>query len=344
MINTLKNTLGYSGADISIIAYRGIDTPIKKFTLEKLRKKRNELAVESDFLNTEVYKLQKDQVAFQNLANQANADLQSQLESNLDLNGGGITPGSGMNILHSRGGAFQNYQNLNTKVNSISTKAKELKQASSAVTTEITETDEKINKLTGIPFFQIGSLHTISYSSFREKFAVRSLGTIQAKEYTRGSRTLAGTMVFNVFQEHEFLKMYDGVDASKGSIDPRAVMLDQILPFNLLLIFANEYGAYSALHLINVEVASEGQEMSIDQIITHNTMNFYATDMIPMTDLGNAFNSYNSMINGQIEIALKGGATSNKSQALQKIDGLFNPFAKDEDKFKKLLAQSRGLF
>jgi hypothetical protein len=194
-------------------------------------------------------------------------------------------------------------------------------------------------------YFKLGSLHTISYSSFREKFAVRTLGRTQAKTYTRGPRTVAGSMVFTVFQEHDFLRMIKNIDTSNEK-HPHIAMLDQIAPFNLMLLFANEYGAYSVLHLFDVELSSEGQQMSVDQIITHNTMNFYATDMIPMTSVGNTFNSYSDMINElAVEIGDRGIKSANRATN-RPIDTDINRFSNsDGDKvLREMLAESRGLF
>ena len=202
-------------------------------------------------------------------------------------------------------------------------------------------------------FIQLGSLHTFSYSSFREKFAVRSLGRSHAQAYTRSARTIAGTMVFNVLQSHELMKLASEeyrID-DKSSVHPRAVMLDQLEPFDLLLLFVNEYGGYSMMHLFNVEVSSEGQQMSVDDIITHNTLNYYATDLVPMTSLGNSFESYQDMVlkvnpkysGVNDDSSSQSGISSNKEA--QRPNAIFsNVFAQSSLEVQDMLASSRGLF
>jgi hypothetical protein len=144
-------------------------------------------------------------------------------------------------------------------------------------------------------FFELGSLSAISYSMFREKFAVRSLGSVQAKSYTRGPRTIAGTMVFTLLNEFELDKLSAYY---KRNTNVTITLLDQLPPFNLIFLFSNEYGATSVMHLFNVELNSEGQSHSIDDLMISKTTNFYARDLIPLKNQGFAFRSYTDMIRG----------------------------------------------
>ena len=58
------------------------------------------------------------------------------------------------------------------------------------------------------PIYQIlPNLQTISYSVFREKTPARSLGFIGEKGRARGTRTIAGSMVFTVFDRHPFFDL-----------------------------------------------------------------------------------------------------------------------------------------
>jgi hypothetical protein len=212
---------------------------------------------------------------------------------------------------------------------------------------ELSTLKTKVSRYDEYPVFKLGTVHTLSYSSFREKFAVRTLGRVHAKTYTRGPRTIAGSLVFTVVQEHELMKLAASGEKVNGLSHPDSVMLDQIQPFNLLLLFANEYGGYSALHLFNIDLQSEGQEMSIDQIITHNTMNFYATEMLPMQNLGNLFGSYDEMISGIIssveDISTSSRAISETERSTFDAK-IKNPFANDDTGIESLLGKSRGLF
>jgi hypothetical protein len=50
--------------------------------------------------------------------------------------------------------------------------------------------------------YQLGSLQTLSYQSYNSKEAVRSLGFKNVRGYARGSRTIAGTLMFNQLYTH----------------------------------------------------------------------------------------------------------------------------------------------
>ena len=187
-------------------------------------------------------------------------------------------------------------------------------------------------------FYNVGNLDSFSYSTFREKVAVRSLGRSQAVGYTRGARTIAGTMVFNVMQDNELLRFFQ--DRSNGP-----VLMDQIKPFNVVLFLSNEYGGTSLIHLYNVEFGAESQRMSIHDIIVQNVVNFYATDLIPIQDTGNIFQSINSMHNfeeGRTKLNQLHFCPGTGEKQLKKIDSLINVNKPDSD-INQLLQRSRFL-
>lgn len=187
--------------------------------------------------------------------------------------------------------------------------------------------------------FVLGTLHTISYSSFREKFAVRSLGMSHAKAYSRGPRTIAGTMVFHTISAPELMKLHDSISPTNH---PDSATLDQLDPFNMLLLFANEYGQYSAMHVLNIDISSEGHELSIDQILTTNSLNFYATDLIPMKEVGSLFYSYEDMITGLVRDASSKKLTSSDLKRRQNNVSNFNN--REDLGIADLVQQSRGLY
>lgn len=189
---------------------------------------------------------------------------------------------------------------------------------------------------------ELGSLHSINYSSFREKVAVRTLGRTHARHYTRGQRTIAGTMTFNVLQSHELLRFANSVDNNY------VAMLDQIEPFNMLLLFSNEYGSLSTMHLFNVDINTESQNMSIDQIMLSNTMNFYAQDILPMEETGNVFRNTQEMLNAAFsEQRFKSFINemqSKKLSGLKSLDSSLSGNSQSDKRVQTLLKRSRGLF
>jgi len=329
MANTIKNTVTYSGADITAIAYvndKKQKSPALNFKVESLE---NELTSQ----DKEIKRIQKEIKAKEYKLKEINGSI-DHVKTLLNL-ANSNSNFENISKLKEKEGKYQNQLTLTKQ--EISNSRKSL-DAATERRAQIEEELEDTNPDT--PYFILGSLHTLSYSSFREKFAVRSLGRIQPKGYTRGPRTVAGTFVFTVFQEHELIRLIK--EKTKNSLHPEATMLDQIDPFNIMLLFANEYGAYSVMHLFDVEIQAEGQEMSIDQIHTHNTLNFYAKEMIPMTDIGNTFNSYDEMISGILKNSRNNNrVSSNRSLNKTRIDQTIG--LKEEDMIK-MINSSRGLF
>ena len=194
------------------------------------------------------------------------------------------------------------------------------------------------------PWKNLGTLDSLSYSTFREKNAVRTLGRSHAVAYTRGPRTIAGNLVFNVMQENELLEFanssYDET-SSRNSGTPMAAMIDQIDPFHMILVFANEYGGYSAMHFYNVDIASENQRMSVHDIVLQNSMTFYSTDMLPIENLGNSFESTYQMLN---EVQTKAAADARTRSFSQKLRQEPDAFATSNKSIQDRLQRSRGLF
>ena len=127
----------------------------------------------------------------------------------------------------------------------------------------------------------IGMCQTITYSLHNEKMPVRVLGDMNPKGYVFGNRTIAGTMIFTVFDEHwsnELISEY------KDAMEQNGHMLDDELPpINVTISMANEYGDRSRLALYGVTFVNEGQVMSIQDTYTENTFQFYAKDVDYLT-------------------------------------------------------------
>jgi len=336
MANILENTLTFSGADIEVVAYRNLINI--RTENSKLNSELKELEGEASRLNKKVNELSKEQSFIQ-------ANITSQQEKEF-LNSINSHPGAGFSSISNEGGSYQNMRHLIETSAGLTSQIKKAGEESTFINDKAERAGAKLKSLIDTNIFSLGSLHTLSYSSFREKMAVRTLGRSSAKDYSRGPRTIAGTMVFNLFQEHELIKLAAEIKG-EGSLHPDAIMIDQIDPFNLMILFANEYGGQSVMHLFNVDIQSEGQQMSIDSIITHNTMNFYATDMIPLQNLGNTFYSYSEMISETTRKRerAKGSRSAERDNIKNRIDGLTSPYADPKnDEIQRLLSTSRGLF
>jgi hypothetical protein len=133
--------------------------------------------------------------------------------------------------------------------------------------------------------YTLGSLQTLTYSIHMDRKPVRAIGNINARDYVMGPRTVAGTLMFAVFNKHF---AYEMMSAIRGGSAPESKFLaDELPPFDIVISFANEYGAKSKMVLYGLKLINEGQVMSINDIYTENTYQFVALDidyMDPETD------------------------------------------------------------
>jgi len=127
----------------------------------------------------------------------------------------------------------------------------------------------------------LGNVSTFSYSVYREKVPVRTLGRSQPKGYCHGGRTIGGSIVFVVFDRSPLSEIINQLDYDKNPTDRYSSPLaDQIPPIDIILWFSNEYKNSSSLvRLYGVEFLQEGEVHSINDIYTENTMQYVARDM-----------------------------------------------------------------
>jgi len=122
----------------------------------------------------------------------------------------------------------------------------------------------------------LGSLTTISYSVFREKQPVRLMNRVSVPAFTKGLRYCAGTMVFTMINKQWTHEVMDQISWLKTYGKIKA---DELPPFDVMIICANEYGASTSMHLYAVEITDEAQTLSIEDIFTENQFSFLAKDI-----------------------------------------------------------------
>ena len=152
--------------------------------------------------------------------------------------------------------------------------------------------------------YTLGSLQTISISTHQDKRPVRSLGNINAKEYTMGQRTIAGSLVFAVFDRHfadaMFKDSLDAINQTESQKISTIILPDELPPFDITISYANEYGHTSRMALYGVRLVNEGQVMSINDIYTENTYQFVATALEPLNKDENVGQAYKNQTISQI--------------------------------------------
>lgn len=143
--------------------------------------------------------------------------------------------------------------------------------------------------------YSVGELQTISYSIHMDRKPIRSIGNINAKDYVMGPRTIAGSLVFAVFNKHFAKKIMDEMQDNVES--DYAFLMDELPPIDIVLSLANEYGLRSKIAIYGVRLVNEGQVMSVNDVYTENTYQFVATDIEYLTDDNNYTSSSNYKTN-----------------------------------------------
>lgn len=148
-----------------------------------------------------------------------------------------------------------------------------------AMSTDLSRTELSLATGAVIP---LGTLQTISISTNRDKRDVRALGHVGPKGRTRGPRSYAGTMVFTVFDQHPLTEIMHAHSSEFDGVKFSPALVDQMPPIDLTLVFANEYGHISRMSIYGVDFATDGKVMSIQDIMTEETLSFFAWDYDPM--------------------------------------------------------------
>lgn len=128
---------------------------------------------------------------------------------------------------------------------------------------------------------RLGTLRALSYSVFREKQPVRGLGHVYPKAFTKGTRTIAGTMIFSVLLNDVFdqirnvyAKTMENSEVAQSEFP--YVLNDQLPPFDLFLQFQNEMGFASHAILYGVELFTDGMSISVDNLIIEEQIRYQA--------------------------------------------------------------------
>jgi len=134
---------------------------------------------------------------------------------------------------------------------------------------------------------KLGTIKAISYSVFRDKVPVRAIGTVSPRGYTRGTRTIAGSMVFSVIERSAFDLLrtaWAAGDRVKYGDMPIELsydkfpfgMLDQLPPFDIFIQFNTEFGDTSHLIIYGIELFSTGVSISINNSAIDEVIRYQA--------------------------------------------------------------------
>lgn len=69
------------------------------------------------------------------------------------------------------------------------------------------------------------------------------------------------------------------------AVKSTAFFSDQVLPFDVTLAAANEYGALAVMRIYGCEILNEGYGVSIDDIVSEQQMSYVARTLMPWTSI-----------------------------------------------------------
>ena len=126
-------------------------------------------------------------------------------------------------------------------------------------------------------FLPLGNVVQFSISSHRDKYPVSVLGRIPPKGFTAGHRTVAGSLVISGggSEALDFLRfLYSSLIGNPS----RYIHTDELMPFNLMLVFLNEAGQFAYIVLKHVTILDEGTGLSVDEPTYYVSMSYMALD------------------------------------------------------------------
>lgn len=131
---------------------------------------------------------------------------------------------------------------------------------------------------------------TFTISIHREKAAVRAAGYINPKGFARGRRTIAGTLVLTQFTVDVLYKFLQGQQMLGHDIskDTHYVKVDQLPPFNMTLLFTDEYGNVSYRRVLGVDFVTDGVVYSTNDMLAEQTVSYMASDFTPLIDINSS--------------------------------------------------------
>ena len=180
-------------------------------------------------------------------------------------------------------------------------------------------------------------LQTLTVSSARSVSPVRRLGETTPTAYTRGSRTIAGSMVFTTGLRDAFVNaLTKSIDDGEPIREP-VLFVDQLPKFSMVLQANNELGGISTALLVNMTLTNFGTTFSIDDIYTESTFTYVAEQYMPLSQtLANNENEIKKLIRQRTEaldvtignlVAQREEAFDQKiTQDQQILDALGDPF------------------
>jgi hypothetical protein len=128
-------------------------------------------------------------------------------------------------------------------------------------------------------------LQTLTVSSERPPGPVRTLGFANVRDYVRGVRTIAGSLIFTVFDRDVFADIYQ--KSPHESLSEYPLYVDEIPQFNIIVTATNEMGVSAGAAIMGVTLTNYGTTYSIDDLMLEATYTYVAKYVHPFMNPSN---------------------------------------------------------
>lgn len=152
------------------------------------------------------------------------------------------------------------------------------------------------------PYVFLGSAITVSYSVHRAKVPVYNLGETTVSGFSIGKKTVAGSIIKAVMEDDELeefllekLPKMQSINKNESIIpvtklsysqDSSSIMKDDLLPFNIILVFSSEYKQVEREEVIyGCNIISNGKVLSAMDLFTEDQISFVAKDVRQIGDV-----------------------------------------------------------
>jgi len=106
-------------------------------------------------------------------------------------------------------------------------------------------------------------------------------------DFIKVHNTIGGSMIFINFETYTFYRLKQYQQLIAGSLGtgraPMFPLADMLPPFDVVITASNEYGSFSRMKILGVQIVDEGGTMSIEDLVTENTYTFMARGIEPWT-------------------------------------------------------------
>jgi hypothetical protein len=130
---------------------------------------------------------------------------------------------------------------------------------------------------------ELKGINAISWSIHRSKPAAVSLGEEGINNRGNSIRTIAGSIIFSIFDENPITAIYP--EEYLRNAHPQRIVRKNIIrpddlpPIDLIVIMTNEYGFVSTMTLFGVQFMDSGGSIGINQLVNEEVIQYTALDI-----------------------------------------------------------------